>query len=284
MIEVKNLKYKYKNSKSDTLHNISFSIEKNEIFGFLGPSGAGKSTTQKILTGLNKGYHGNAKVGGNEISSQGKDYFEHIGVSFEFPNLYTQFTARENLDFFSSFYKGEIANIDDLLRSVGLLKDADRKVVTFSKGMKMRLNFIRAFLNRPKLVFLDEPTSGLDPVNSGLIKEIINRKRKEGTTVFITTHNMQVASDLCDRVAFIVDGNIKTIDSPKNLMSKYGVKELDVEYYLNGDSKTASFNLEDLKNNKNFLEIVNEREIKTMHTRDASLDDVFIEVTGRSLV
>lgn len=284
MIKVENLRYKYKNNSMEILHDINFEVKKGEIFGFLGPSGAGKSTTQKILTGLNRGYRGSATVGGKEISKQGREYYENIGVSFELPNLYTQFSARENLEFFSSFYKGKTENIDLLLESVGLLKDAGRKVSTFSKGMKMRLNFIRAFLNNPSLVFLDEPTSGLDPVNGALIKKIINKKREEGTTVFITTHNMQVASDICDNVAFIVDGKIKLIDSPGNLMYIYGKKELDVEYYNDGESIVETFLLKSLKNNSAFIDIINGKEIKTIHTKDATLDDVFIEVTGRSLV
>ncbi len=284
MILVEELKYKYKNNSEETLHGLGFSVKKGEIFGFLGPSGAGKSTTQKILTGLNRGYSGTAKVNGKELSSQGRDYYEDIGVSFELPNLYTQFSARENLEFFSSFYKGEMANIDELLGSVGLLVDADRKVATYSKGMKMRLNFIRAFLNRPTLVFLDEPTSGLDPVNAGLIKEIIGKKRDEGATIFITTHNMQVASELCDRVAFVIDGEIKLIDSPKNLMYQYGKKELIVEYLDNKNiEQVTEFNIDELKSSEEFLSIIKNCEIKTMHTKDATLDDVFIEITGRSL-
>lgn len=283
MILVKNLKFKYKNNKKETIHGMGFEVEQGEIFGFLGPSGAGKSTTQKILTGLNTGYSGKAMVNGKEINKQGREYYEDIGVSFELPNLYTQFTARENLEFFSSFYSGDMANIDGLLESVGLTGDAERKVSTFSKGMKMRLNFIRAFINNPKLVFLDEPTSGLDPVNASLIKDIILQKRLEGTTVFITTHNMQVAADLCDRVAFVVDGEIKLIDSPKNLMYRYGKKEVKIEYINNDDVLTAEFNLDAIKNNVDLMNIINTKEIKTIHTKDATLDDVFIEVTGRSL-
>lgn len=283
MIKVENLRYKYKNNSSETLHGFDFQVDKGEIFGFLGPSGAGKSTTQKILTGLNRGYNGQVLIDNKELSNQGREYYEYIGVSFELPNLYTQFSARENLKFFSSFYNGELADINELLDSVGLLENADRKVGTYSKGMKMRLNFIRAFLNKPSLVFLDEPTSGLDPVNAALIRDIILQKRDEGATIFITTHNMKVASDICDRVAFVVDGDIKLIDSPKNLMYRYGKKELVVEYFIDCKTHIEEFNLDNLKEDEDFFEIIKNREIKTMHTKDATLDDVFINVTGRSL-
>lgn len=284
MIKVENLSFTYKGNRTVTVNNISFNVNKGEIFGFLGPSGAGKSTTQKVLTGLNRGYFGSVKIDNYELSSMGREYYENIGVSFEFPNLYTQFTAMENLEFFSSFYKEKTEDLKELLKSVGLLSDADKKVSTFSKGMKMRLNFIRAFINKPSLVFLDEPTSGLDPVNSAIIKGLIEKKRDEGTTIFITTHNMQVASDLCNRVAFIVDGEIKLIDSPSNLMYLYGKKEVEIEHTQGNDVKFDRFPLNDLKNNNQFINIINNSNIKRIRTLEATLDDVFIDVTGRSLV
>ncbi len=284
MIEVKNLSFRYKNSKVDAIKNINFSVKKGEIFGFLGPSGAGKSTTQRVLTGLNRGYNGLVTVNGNEIKNIGSKYYEETGVSFEFPNLYTQFTAKENLDFFASFYNKECANIDNLLESVGLLEESGKKVGNYSKGMKMRLNFVRAFINNPKLVFLDEPTSGLDPVNSQLLKNIIKEKRDKGATLFITTHNMQVAAELCDRVAFIVDGEIKIIESPKNLMYRYGKKELEVEFWDSDKIVKKNFNVDTLAESGEFIKIVQSKKIKTMHTKEATLDEVFIEVTGRSLL
>lgn len=284
MISVKDLYYSYKDGVYDTIRGINFEIEQGEIFGFLGPSGAGKSTTQKILTGLNMGYRGSARIWGKEIKAQGRDFYEDIGVSFELPNLYTNFTGKENLEFFKSFYKGETESIDTLLEQVGLLIDGDKRVGEYSKGMKMRLNFIRALINKPSLIFLDEPTSGLDPINSALIKDIILEKKREGVTSFITTHNMQVATELCDRVAFIVDGDIKIVDSPKNLMYTYGKKEVEVETVLNGDSRIDSFDLLGLGGNGDFLNLISKREVKRIHSKDATLDDVFIKVTGRSLI
>ena len=283
MIKVENLNYRYRKSNVDTIKDISFSVTKGEIFGFLGPSGAGKSTTQKVLTGLNRNYRGSVKVMGKEIKNIGREYYENIGVSFELPNLYTNFTARENLNFFSSFYSSKTKNIDDLLKIVGLLPDADKKVKDFSKGMKMRLNFIRALLNNPDVIFLDEPTSGLDPVNSDLIKRIISDLKNAGATIIITTHNMQVAAELCDRVAFIVDGEIKIIDSPKNLMFQYGKREVFIEYQREDKVLSEDFSLLNLGENSDFLNIIKNNEIKSIHTKDATLDDVFIKVTGRVL-
>lgn len=283
MISVEELRYQYGKKEREIIHGIDFHINKGEIFGFLGPSGAGKSTTQKVLTGLNRGYHGSAKINGIEVKDQGREFYENIGVSFELPNLYLQFTALENLNFFASFYNRPITHMETLLERVGLIEFKDKRVNTFSKGMKMRLNFIRALLNRPEILFLDEPTSGLDPVNAALIKELILDQKHQGVTTFITTHNMQVAAELCDRVAFIVDGEIKLIDSPKNLMYQYGEREVTLEYFKGEETKSEFFNLNNLGKNADFLSRIKEHKIKSIHSKDATLDDIFLHVTGRSL-
>ncbi len=283
MIEVNGLRFTYPGNASETIKGIDFQIRRGEIFGLLGPSGAGKSTIQKIVIGILKGYKGSAKIKGTELQRIRPDFYEKIGVGFELPNLYAKFTAVENLDFFRSLYSGDTENPMVLLEQVGLEKDAKTRVSDFSKGMKMRLNFCRAFVNKPDLVFLDEPTSGLDPVNAKKIKDIILKKKQEGKTIFITTHNMTVAEEICDRVAFIIDGQIKLIDSPRNLKISRGKKQLQVEYAEAGGIRQADFELAGLGSNPAFLKLLKEKEVQTMHTQEASLEDIFIQVTGRSL-
>lgn len=283
MIEVYDLSFTYPGAAERTLQKLDFSIQQGEIFGFLGPSGAGKSTTQKIIIGLLKKYQGSVRVMGRELRDLGTDYYEQIGVSFELPNLYSKFTARENLDYFRSFYAGETEEPGELLAMVDLAEAADTRVARFSKGMKMRLNFCRAFLNKPKLVFLDEPTSGLDPVNAKRIKDIILAQKAAGKTVFLTTHNMQVAEDLCDRVAFIVDGEIALIDAPHKLKLERSKRTLRVEYAENGQRETAEFDLQSFGTNEAFLRLVREKDILTVHSQEATLEEIFIEVTGRGL-
>jgi fluoroquinolone transport system ATP-binding protein len=149
--------------------------------------------------------------------------------------------------------------------------------------MKMRLNFCRALLNRPEIIFLDEPTSGLDPVNSKLVKDIIINLKQEGRTIFLTTHNMTIADELCDQVAFIVDGKINLIDSPRALKVLKGEKSLIAEYRDNGKVLSQKFSLNGIGANEDFIKILKEKEIETMHTQEATLENIFIEVTGRSL-
>jgi fluoroquinolone transport system ATP-binding protein len=166
---------------------------------------------------------------------------------------------------------------------VDLDKDANQRVSSYSKGMKTKLNFARALLNNPQMLFLDEPTTGLDPVSARQIKNIIHEKKKAGTTIFLTTHNMNDADELCDRVGFMVDGSLVLIESPKDLKIKHGKKIIRVEYLNNGEILREEFSLDNLGSNPSFLKLLNSNQVLTIHTQEATLDDVFIKVTGRQL-
>lgn len=283
MITVNNLSFNYKGSKLNAIENINFKIEKGEIFGFLGPSGAGKTTTQKLLIGLLKKYDGEINILGKERKDWNNSFYEKIGVAFEFPNMYLKLTAKENLSLIQSYYENMDGDIEYFLEKVGLLKDQNRKVSDFSKGMKMRLNFIRSIMHDPDLLFLDEPTSGLDPVNGKIVKDMILDLKNKNKTIFLTTHDMHVAQILCDRIALIDNGQIIVIDTPKNLMISHGQPEVKVEYLKDDCLKNKTFPLNNLSANPEFLHLINSYEIKTMHSEEATLEDVFIKLTGRKL-
>ena len=285
MIKVNDLSYKYSTNSKLTLKGISFKIDKGEIFGFLGPSGAGKSTTQKILFGLLKNYLGSVSLMGKEISEWDSTIYEKIGVSFELPNHYMNLTAKENLDYFSSLYSVECNNTLDVLSWVGLMEDGDKKIKNFSKGMKIRLNVARSILHKPKILFLDEPTSGLDPVNARMIKDLILRLRDEGATIFVTTHNMSVADELCNQVAFITDGEVRLIDSPEALKKSYGKRNITVSFKKGKEIMKKEFPIEGLGINKVFIDLLNSgNEIESIHSQETTLEDIFIRVTGEELV
>lgn len=236
MIEVRNLQFSYKKG-DETLHGLNFSVSDGEIFGFLGPNGSGKSTTQKILTGVLERFTGDVIMLGQSMST-GKshvrtEFYERIGVLFEFPYLYTNLSAYDNLAYFASFYpEGRRRDIRKLLERLEFKMEYSKKPVSsYSKGMRQRVSMARALLNNPELLFLDEPTSGLDPAGAVLFREIIEEEREKGTTVFLTTHNMLDADLLCDRVAFIADGEIKALDSPDNLKRGSGsLEEVFLQY------------------------------------------------------
>lgn len=282
MIKVENLSFSYGNS-GKVIKNLNFEIKKGEIFGFLGPSGAGKSTTQKIIMANLRNYEGSILIDNKELKEYSNEYYEKIGVAFEFPNFYPKFTALENLNFFGSLYKTKVDPLL-LLENVNLKELAHKRVGEFSKGMKMRLNFCRALINDPDIIFLDEPTSGLDPVNTQIMINLILLEKKKGKTIFLTTHNMGTADKLCDTVAFLNDGEIKLIENPRTLKLQQGEKKLIVEYFKNDKNESLEFELNNLGQNNIFLDILNSGTIETIHTQEASLEDIFIKVTGRSLL
>ena len=283
MIRVENLTFNYAETNEPAVKGLNFAIEPGEIFGFLGPSGAGKSTTQKILFRLLQGYQGTIQVFDHNLRDWGYEYFEQVGVSFEMPNHYTKLTALENLRYFGALYQGETASPEALLEMVGLSDDGDMLVSQFSKGMKIRLSVARSLIHKPKLLFMDEPTAGLDPVNARKIKDLIKAQKDAGKTVFLTTHDMNIAGELCDRVAFIVDGEISVIDSPRELKLRYGKADVRVEFGSNGKLEQRDFALAGLAENNEFLNMLRGGNVRTLHTQEATLENIFIQVTGRTL-
>jgi len=283
MISVKNLYHSYTHDDVYAVNNVSFEIAKGEVFGFLGPSGAGKSTTQGVLTGLLPLQKGEVTVAGYDMRRRNRQMFNKIGVSFEQSNVYNKLTALENLEFYKKLFDVKTEDPMKLLEIAGLSEVAKHKAGTFSKGMKHRLTFVRSMLNNPELWFLDEPTTGLDPAIGRQIIDIVKQKKSEGTTVFLTTHNMNVADELCDRIAFIIDGEIKLIDSPRNLKLQFGENLVVVDHIVNGITKREQFSLIDPADMARLNTLISTGQIEMMHTKEATLEEIFIKVTGRGL-
>jgi len=284
MITVEHLYHSYGRNDVYAVKDVSFDIPKGEVFGFLGPSGAGKSTTQGILTGLLRLQQGQVSVAGYDVKKLKNSMFNRIGMSFEQSNVYSKLTARENLQFFAKLYDVPTRDPDELLRLVGLDGKGQIRAGEFSKGMKHRLTFARSMLNNPELWFLDEPTTGLDPAIAATIKGIIREQNQQGVTVFLTTHNMYIADELCSRVAFIVDGEIKLIDSPKNLKLQHGQSVVAVEYGDDGKLVSETLSTVDAQGRQRLQDLIASQRIRTMHTKEATLEEIFIQVTGRELV
>jgi fluoroquinolone transport system ATP-binding protein len=282
VISINNLSFSYSNSKP-FIESMNFNVNKGEIFGFLGPSGAGKSTLQKILTGVLTNYSGSVIINNEEVKSHDNSFYENIGVDFEFPSLYEKFTAIENLNFFGSLYERDVIDPIKLLEMVGLENHGNKKVSEFSKGMKSRLNFVKALIHQPDILFLDEPTSGLDPSNARVMKNIILEEKSKGKTIILTTHNMHDAAELCDRVAFIVDGEIKALDTPHNLIMKRGGNLIKYSY-LEGEREVVKTTKVDETGNDFILcNLIKENRLLSIHSSEPNLEDIFIEVTGRCL-
>ncbi|MEO0975153.1 MAG: ABC transporter ATP-binding protein [Pseudomonadota bacterium] len=282
-IFVRQLTYRYPGHDHPAVQALNFEVRPGEVFGFLGPSGAGKSTTQNILIGHLRGFEGDVQVLGKPLRAWDGDLYRHIGVSFELPNHYLKLTARENLEYFRALYGDEATSPAlDVLARVGLAEHADKRVAEFSKGMKNRLNFARSLMHCPTLWFLDEPTAGLDPVNALRVREIVKDQQARGVTTVLTTHDMTTADLLCDRVAFIVDGEIAVVDTPSTLRQRYGEREVCVSW-RGENAGEARFPLDGLADNGAFRDALRHPQLTSVHSLEASLDDVFVEVTGRSL-
>jgi len=280
-LSAKNLKYWYGDVKA--VDGISFQIQPGEILGFLGPNGAGKTTTWKMLTGQMKPQGGSVEVLGLNIAKCTKDVQKHIGVCFEYTNLYEQMTARENLRLFARLFDIKNYDVDALLKRIGFEDKGDMRIEQYSKGMKQRIMVARSIINTPKILFLDEPTSGLDPVSSDSIRRIIREEQQRGATVFLTTHDMMEADKLCDRVAFINQGKITALDSPKNLKQTYGKRILRATVADNGGFKDMEIALDRPETPEMARKLLAENKIVTLHSAEATLEDIFISINGRGL-
>ena len=283
VIRADSLRLTYPGADRPAIRDVTFAVERGEIFGFLGPSGAGKSTTQNVLIRLLGGYEGAVSVLGRDLRSWDRDYYRRIGVAFEAPNHYARLTARENLRLFAGLHGGGTEDPGALLDRVGLLEDGDKRVGEFSKGMRGRLTLARALLHRPELLFLDEPTAGLDPVTARRIRQVIRAARDAGATIFLTTHDMTTADELCDRVAFLVDGSIAALDAPRALRLAHGRRAVRIETMQDGTRASREFALDGLADDREFLALLRSGSVETIHTLETTLEDVFIRVTGRML-
>lgn len=281
VFEVKDLHFRYPKGAFDVVRGISFTVESGKVFGLLGPSGAGKSTTQKILTKLLTDFQGQVLYLGKDLRTYDKSFYEEVGVGFEMPVHFNKLTALENLEYFSSLYQKHI-DYEELLVRLGLYESRKRMVGEFSKGMKVRLNFVRAMLNDPQVLFLDEPTAGLDPKNAKIIKDLILESKAKGKTIFVTTHLMGDVEQLCDHVVFMNKGIITETSTVRDLKMKYGKKEVKIEFYREEELRSEVFPLENLGKNNQFLTAIQDNHIETIHSGETTLEDIFIKVTGET--
>jgi len=277
-IEVENLSRTFNDLKA--VDNISFSVQAGEIFGFLGHNGAGKTTTIRMLSGQLLPTSGRGQVAGCDVVTEQKRLKPLIGVVSEYQNLYERMSGRENLEFAARLYGQTNRRVDEALEQVGLVERAKDKVKNYSNGMKQRLLIARALLHRPKIVFLDEPTRGLDPVVGRDIRRLIVDLSNEGVTMFLTTHYMEEADQLCARVAFLSEGRIVALDTPSHLKIKHGENVVKVTFE-NGNNLNIS--LDDPDAGKKLQTLISEGQVRSLHSAEATLEEVFIRIAGREL-
>lgn len=275
IIEAKNIRKKFGNSLA--LVDIDFFIEEGQIFGFLGPSGSGKTTTINILTGQLEADDGDVEILEQDPLKLSSQELSQIGLVSDTSGFFEKMSLYNNLLFYGKYYGVDRSYIDVLLKRVKLYDDRKKTAGRLSTGMKQRMLLARALINKPKILFLDEPTSGLDPTTSRTIHELLNSLKKEGTTIFLTTHDMNEATLLCDTVALLSRGKLVEIGSPEEIIQKYNQDKLVKVTYLDGSKKVVSFD--------NLSQLVDETQgnLVTIHSCEPTLEDIFIELTGGRL-
>ncbi|MBN2149441.1 MAG: ATP-binding cassette domain-containing protein [Anaerolineales bacterium] len=303
-IEAENLTKYY--GKFLAVDHINFNVQSGEIFGFLGPNGAGKSTTQRMLTTLLTPTEGRILVNGHDLAHDAYPAKRQIGLVPEESNVYTELTAWNNLMFTASIYRvprlEREKRAQELLETFGLWEKRNIKAENFSKGMRRRLSIAMAVIHKPSLLFLDEPTPGLDAQSIRAIWELIRQMNTEGTTVFITTHQIEEANQLCDRVAIISHGKIAAIDTPEHLKANFR-RVQSVEVAFDGGTAGKGAGLESLPGVTTQVKVgdkirlytedpavllphivqyaeANGLRIFSLNTLGPSLEDVFLAITG----
>lgn len=266
--------------KDFVLKDVNAVLHKGEILGFLGPSGAGKTTTIKILTGQLLPTSGAAEVLGIDCRKIDERIYEQIGIVTDSSGVYERMTVFDNLKYFARILNVPLENIDPLLKRIGLYEHRKKPASKLSKGQTQRLILARALLHKPKVLFLDEPTSGLDPSTALEIHRILKELRDEGMAIFLTTHNMEEATKLCDHVALLNEGVIVEYGTPEEICLKYNrIKKYRVQL----TDGTKHILLQDADTAGRISLWMNEDKIETLHTCEPTLETVFLEVTGREL-
>ena len=272
MITVEKITKRFGNKTA--LNQIQFNVDKGEIFGFLGPSGAGKTTLINILTGQLKADEGTTQLLGKDTKDLTPEDLAHIGLVGDSSGYYEKLSLEKNLIVYAKIYGLPNSRVDEVLEQVGLLESKKTIAEKLSTGMRQRMFLARALLNRPELLFLDEPTSGLDPMTSKKIHRLLEELKAAGTTIFLTTHDMVEATEMCDRISLLNQGDLVEIGTPRDIIQKYNKEKRVKVTFVDHSVQVMAF--EDLKDQ-------DMTQVELIHSMEPTLEDIFIQLTGEKL-
>lgn len=272
MITVEKITKRFGNKTA--LNQIQFNVDKGEIFGFLGPSGAGKTTLINILTGQLKADEGTTQLLGKDTKDLTPEDLARIGLVGDSSGYYEKLSLEKNLIVYAKIYGLPNSRVDEVLEQVGLLESKKTIAEKLSTGMRQRMFLARALLNRPELLFLDEPTSGLDPMTSKKIHRLLEELKAAGTTIFLTTHDMVEATEMCDRISLLNQGDLVEIGTPRDIIQKYNKEKRVKVTFLDHSVQVMAF--EDLKDQ-------DMTQVELIHSMEPTLEDIFIQLTGEKL-
>jgi len=272
MITVEKITKRFGNKTA--LNQIQFNVDKGEIFGFLGPSGAGKTTLINILTGQLKADEGTTQLLGKDTKDLTPEDLARIGLVGDSSGYYEKLSLEKNLIVYAKIYGLPNSRVDEVLEQVGLLESKKTIAEKLSTGMRQRMFLARALLNRPELLFLDEPTSGLDPMTSKKIHRLLEELKAAGTTIFLTTHDMVEATELCDRISLLNQGDLVEIGTPRDIIQKYNQEKRVKVTFMDHSEQAMTF--EELKDQ-------DMTQVELIHSMEPTLEDIFIQLTGEKL-
>ena len=272
MIKVHQISKRFGNKTA--LNQIEFNVDKGEIFGFLGPSGAGKTTLINILTGQLKADEGKTQLLGKDTKDLTPEDLTRIGLVGDSSGYYEKLSLEKNLIVYAKIYGLPNSRVDEVLEQVGLLESKKTIAEKLSTGMRQRMFLARALLNRPELLFLDEPTSGLDPMTSKKIHRLLEELKAAGTTIFLTTHDMVEATEMCDRISLLNQGDLVEIGTPRDIIQKYNKEKRVKVTFVDHSVQVMAF--EDLKDQ-------DMTQVELIHSMEPTLEDIFIQLTGEKL-
>lgn len=280
MIKIHNLIIEYGSFKA--VDGLSFSVKQGELFGFLGPNGAGKTTTIKCLTGTTKPTHGAIEIAGYALPKHFQKVKPLIAYVPDTENHYDDFSGRENLCLYADLYGVAHDAVDLWLSRLQLTEASNVKVRNYSKGMKKKLLIARALIHKPKLIFFDEPTANLDIHSVKLVRGLLREIADAGTTVFLTTHDMEEVEQICDRVAIIAKGKLLDIDTPTAFITRHAERYCDVQYDSQNQMVRATLHLDNEEDKKRLSSIILNEKCVRVHSREFKFEDVFRKLTGEA--
>ncbi|MEM1227508.1 MAG: ABC transporter ATP-binding protein [Planctomycetota bacterium] len=278
MIQINNLSVRFRRFMA--VDQLSLEVPSGQVFGFLGPNGAGKSTTVKVLTGVLHPTSGDVQISGHSIPSKLDQVKALCGYVPDTEDLFEELSGRDNLKIFSSLYRLPISRVDDVLAKLELSEAANLAVARYSKGMRKKLLLAREILHQPKVLICDEPTANLDSHSTRLVRRLLLDLRDQGTTIFLTTHNMTEVEEICDRVAIISRGRLVDLDTPIAFMTRHAERKVQVEREVDGQQVRQLYDLEEVSSRTELATLITDHSELRIHSLDFRFDDVFRKLTG----
>ncbi|MGZ0166010.1 MAG: ABC transporter ATP-binding protein [Planctomycetales bacterium] len=279
-IEIDNLVVRF--GRFTAVNELSLTVNEGELFGFLGPNGAGKTTTIRVLIGSQRPSSGNIRVAGFQIPGEFDSVKQQFGYVPDTENHIEEFTGRENLELFSRLYDMPLSTVDESLAQLELSEAADVVVSAYSKGMRRKLLIAREIMHRPKILYFDEPTANLDAHSTELVRELLRDLASQGTTIFLTTHNMEEVEQICDRVAILCRGELVDCDTPTNFVTRHAVRIVKAQFEQDGNVIRESLDLDLDDQRERLAEIIRTEKCVRVHSQEFNFQDVFLKITGQA--